>query len=192
LLYVGQLISRKGVHYLVEALEQLRARGWGVELELIGAGDREYEQSLRARVEALRLGDRVRFVGYVEDVAQLLDRYRAADIFTIASLGEGFPRVIYEAMMQGLPVVASGIETVKATLRDREEAILFTPGSIPALVDAVELVMRHAQLRQVLIRNGYAFAGSHVGAEHTGTQIMRLVQEYGGNPSPQLGQAARR
>ena len=178
LLSVGSIIPRKGVHRLVEALGILAARGCQARLRLVGSGDHEYEATIRARVRELGLDDRVELVGFVRDVATLLDHYRRADIFVIATLAEGFPRVIYEAMAQGLPVVATDIGTITAMLRDRQDALLAPRGSSEALADAVELVLRDVELRRTLIRNGHDFAWRRLDVERPSTQLQRLISEH--------------
>jgi glycosyltransferase involved in cell wall biosynthesis len=126
----------------------------------------------------------------VRDVATLLDHYRRADIFVIATLAEGFPRVIYEAMSQGLPVVATDIGTIKAMLRDRQDTLLVARGSGEALADAVELLLRNVELRRALIRNGYDFAWGRLDVEQPSTQLQRLIVEHLDNAT--AGRPSRR
>lgn len=190
LLYVGSLIRRKGVEDLVEALALLAARGRPVGLQLAGTGDGAYQAALRARVEALGLGDRVEWVGHVGDVTRLLALYRAADLFVIATRGEGFPRVITEAMSQGLPVVATAIGTIRAMLADRQDALLVPPGRPAALADAVDALLRDGALRRTLIGSGYRFAEGQLGGERPAGQLLRLLAAHG-PPMPARGAPAR-
>ncbi len=176
LLHVGSIIPRKAVLLLVEALRILTERGRQVRLQLVGGGDRSYEATVRAAVLRHDLAERIEFLGYIADVPALLSRYRSADIFVSASLGEGFPRVLIEAASQGLPVVAGGIGTIAATLRDGREALLVEPGSGEALADGVERVMGDAGLRRTLIREGYAFARAHFDRGRPSAQLLELLR----------------
>jgi glycosyltransferase involved in cell wall biosynthesis len=179
ILYVGQMIARKGVRVVVDAVARLRGGGLDVELELVGTGEPDYVKELERQVEDRGLAGRVRFAGYVHDVRELLGHYRGADVFAIGTMAEGFPRVVYEAMTQGLPVVATGIGTISAMVRDGEEAVLVTPGDSAAMAEGLERVIRDAELRRRLIRNGYAFARACFGPERPSAQIMALIHQYG-------------
>jgi glycosyltransferase involved in cell wall biosynthesis len=66
------------------------------------------ETTFRALAGDLNLGDRVQFLG-VRSAAQLADLYRAVDLFVLPSRSEALPSVISEAMLSGLPVVASAV-----------------------------------------------------------------------------------
>jgi glycosyltransferase involved in cell wall biosynthesis len=106
LLFVGQLIPMKGVDVLLRAAALL-GPNTKFELQLV------YQNSgleLTYRELAARLGiaDRVQFLG-LRSADELAALYRAADLFVLASHGEALPAVITEAMMCGLPVVATRV-----------------------------------------------------------------------------------
>lgn len=100
LLSVGHLIERKGHHIVIEALASLP----GVNLLVVGTG--AMERKLRAQVERLGLGGRVRFEGAV-DQARLKRYYSACDALVLASSREGMANVLIEAIACGCPVVAT-------------------------------------------------------------------------------------
>lgn len=99
---VGALIPRKGQRFVIEALAQMP----GVTLLLAGAGPDE--ASLRALVQDLGLGERVRFLGAVPhgDLPILLS---AADVFVLPSASEGLANAWVEALACGTPVVTTPI-----------------------------------------------------------------------------------
>lgn len=106
-LTVGRLSSAeryKGVDELLEALPTLRAQIPDVLLVVTGSGDDRGR--LEGKARQLGIEPHVRFTGYVPD-AEIIDIYRAADVFTLAGHGEGFGIVLLEAMACGVPVVAS-------------------------------------------------------------------------------------
>jgi glycosyltransferase involved in cell wall biosynthesis len=105
-------------------------------------------------------------------------------VFVIATRGEGFPRVITEAMSQGLPVVATGIGTIRAMLADRTDALLVAPERPDELADAVEALLGDAPLRRTLVRNGYRFAEGQLGGERPAAQFLRLLAAHGPRPAP--------
>ncbi len=99
---VSRLVRSKGHAELLAAMAEVDAELWVV-------GDRlasDHEPSLEPFFAASALGGRLRRLGYREDVPDLL---AAADIFALPSWYEALPMSVIEAMLTGLPVVASDI-----------------------------------------------------------------------------------
>jgi glycosyltransferase involved in cell wall biosynthesis len=128
---VGRQDYQKGQRYLLEAIEFLAPRRPGVVLVLAGRrGDASPELEAILRRPSLR--DRVRVLGFREDVPDLL---AAADLFAFPSLYEGLGGVLIEAMALGLPIVASDLEAVREVVHGN--AILVPPGRPPELAEAM-------------------------------------------------------
>jgi glycosyltransferase involved in cell wall biosynthesis len=106
ILFVGNLVSVKGLDVLLDACGRLHAGGVSYTCLLIGAGPLRGE--LDSRVQHLGLRERIRFVGQVPN-DQLPDWYRAATVFVLPSRSEGVPNVLLEAAACGAPFVASRV-----------------------------------------------------------------------------------
>ncbi len=105
LLTVGRMDSReryKGQDRVIAALPRLLASGLDVIYLIVGDGDDRARLEQLAREMAVE--DRVRFLGAL-DTAQLVEVYRAADLFVMPSTGEGFGISFLEAMACGTPAV---------------------------------------------------------------------------------------
>ncbi len=102
LMLVGLLTPQKNHVFLLDAFADAVARNPRLKLMLVGGG--ELRQALEQQVMQLRLGDSVTFTGPVRDVP---DRMRAADALVLPSLYEGFPNVLVEAQLSGLPALVS-------------------------------------------------------------------------------------
>jgi len=177
ILYVGSLIRRKGVHVLVRALADLEKRGLDPRLVLVGPGDEDYRDVLHEEARSLGVESKVSFEGYVTEWDRLLRLYRAADVFALATESEGFPRVLYEAMSQGLPVVATSIPAIAQSLTAGREALLVPPGSAQAMADGIERLVQDPGLRRSLIADGRSFAQSRLTSRTTARQILELLEE---------------
>jgi len=105
LLYVGRIEKRKGSVELIEAAHQLRKLGISFDLRFVGDGP--LRDVLTETCTRLRLSDYVTFVGPISDKKALMAEYESADLFVFPSHDEGFPRVLYEAMIKSLPIVTS-------------------------------------------------------------------------------------
>lgn len=104
MLFVGRVAHEKNLDFLLRAFA-LAATGCE-SLRLVVAGEGPALPHLKQFAKALRVADRVRFVGYLDRDGPLIDCYRAADAFVFASRTETQGLVLLEAMALGLPVVA--------------------------------------------------------------------------------------
>ncbi|MBI5671081.1 MAG: glycosyltransferase [Chloroflexi bacterium] len=140
-LYAGTLIPRKGVHVLIEAFA--RAAGDGpAELWLVGKAENfEYTRQLQAQVERCGLAGRVKFIGAVSQT-ELADYMGRARALVLVSQSEGLPRVVIEAMMTGLVVIASHVSGIPEVIEHGSTGYLVPPDDVEALA---------AVLRQVLL-----------------------------------------
>lgn len=141
---IGRLVVEKGYPELFEAM-----RGVDAELWVIGGRlDSDRADAMDAALDRLAadtgLAARVRFLGYRSDVPDVL---RAADIFTLPSHREGMPRSIVEAMMAGLPVVATDIRGSREEVVDGETGALVPLGDVGALEAALRRLAEDKKLR---------------------------------------------
>lgn len=146
LLYVGYLKHMKVLEYLVEAVGLLHKGGTRVELTLVGAGP--MEAMLRGQVAALGIESAVRFRGYVAMGPDLRRCYDEADVFVFASLSEGSPRVVLEAMAHALPLISTPVGSVPDLVRDGESGLLVPYRDSHAIADAVRRYIDNPDLRR--------------------------------------------
>jgi glycosyltransferase involved in cell wall biosynthesis len=114
IIYVGQIIPDKGVDRLIEAVALMRARGYGATLDVVGemdgweaAGNRGYHAQLRARAAQHDLTEAVRFLGWREDVPEVMARASVHCCPSLPSIREAFGLVVLEAKLAGLPSVVT-------------------------------------------------------------------------------------
>jgi glycosyltransferase involved in cell wall biosynthesis len=105
LVHVGRMAHEKNVVFLLEVMACLRRCRADVLLLLAGEGPAL--RSLERRVEELGIGRNVMFVGYLDRRRELLDCYRAGDVFVFASRTETQGLVLLEAMALEVPVVST-------------------------------------------------------------------------------------
>lgn len=178
LLLVANLIERKGAAYLVRAVELLRARsGRDIRCVIVGWGPQE--ESLRRQVHEAGLEGIVLFTGHLQAGSELRTHFRNADFFIFPSFsGEGFPRVLYEALSQSLPVVASDICGISRKLHDRVHLRLVPPQSAEAIADTVIELLEDADLRRSLIRNGREWMRRLMEGPRGDQQVMCLLRRH--------------
>lgn len=181
IVFVGRLVEKKGLEYLLDALAVTNDR----ELRLTVAGDGPLKQTLLRRTEALGIAEQVTFLGGVEH-SQLPPLYQRATIavfpFTIATDGdqEGFGLVVVEAMGCGCPVIAGDVPAVHETIEHMVTGLLTPAGDVRALADAIHLTLKDKQLRTKLSRTALARVRERydwpVIAERYHRTIAQLIQ----------------
>jgi glycosyltransferase involved in cell wall biosynthesis len=128
---------------LLDALAGLSDLEW--QLDLVGDGP--CEPAARARAARLGIAGRVRFLGFLKDVAPALAR---AHIFVLASRSEALPRSLLEAMRTGLAVVSSRVGGVSEAIDDGSSGLLVPPQDAPALAQTLRSLIGDAERRQRL------------------------------------------
>ncbi len=136
LLTVATLTDAKGHTYLLQALPRVLRQHPNVLLAL--AGDGELRQQLAQEAQQLGVADRVRFLGYREDVPDLL---KGADLFVLPSHMEGLCSTLIDVMFAQTPIVATtagGIPELVGTVDDDPPVGWQVPPRDPeALADAI-------------------------------------------------------
>lgn len=133
LAYVGRLAPIKRVDRLLEAVAGARTPG----LSLLIAGSGPSEAELREHPAARALGERVRWLGRVQDVGAV---YAAADAVVLASDNEGTPLSLLEAALCRRPAVATDVGGVRDVVVDGETGLLAAPDAV-ALTAAIDRIL---------------------------------------------------
>jgi glycosyltransferase involved in cell wall biosynthesis len=191
ILFVGYIRPEKGIEYLLDAVSQLKHDGpW--ELEIVGPDQfPEYRRKLDEIVAARKIKDRVRWAGYLPYGKPLFTRMRSADIFVLPTLSEGTPHVLVEARASGLPCISTTVGGVPTTVTHGVDALLVPPKDSRALARAMQRVIRDAELRRALIRNGLASARMQTLDHFTGTVLRELEMKFDGGRAGVAQEAGR-
>jgi glycosyltransferase involved in cell wall biosynthesis len=178
IVYPAAVIPRKNHVTLLQALARLRARGVAAELLLAGAVESEQiKVELLGLAATLDVSEQVRFLGYVAGKDEMLALLRGADVFVLPSLNEGFPRVIWEAMLQSLPCAVSSIPNIWADIGHRDVALMFDPLDADDMANALYRIITDGELRRRLIHEGHAYACDVFG-ESWDQQLARVMLEW--------------
>lgn len=143
LLSVGELIIRKNHETGISAVA-------GMDAYYLIAGDGVLRQQLQSKIDELGVGNKVKLLGYRNDVADL---YEAADIFVFPSFQEGLPVAVMEAMASGLPCVVSKIRGNTDLLENTEGGFLCDPQDASEFAEKLNILASNTELREKMGRN---------------------------------------
>ncbi len=171
-LAVGNLYPVKGHTTLIAAATQLAAREGLPPWRIAVAGRGNEERALREQIAAAGLEDRVQLLGLRSDIPHLL---AAADGWVMPSLNEGLPLALLEAMLAGLPIIASAVGGIPKLVLPGQTGTLVPPGDADALSGALEAMLRAPQWAQHAGRAGRTLAQEQYGFD---AMIDRYLQIY--------------
>jgi glycosyltransferase involved in cell wall biosynthesis len=141
LVFVGNLIPRKGLLPFIDALAGLETEQWV--LDVIGRTDVdvEYTRKIQAKIDQSGLGERIRLRGVQSDV-ELEAWLEKAQLLVMVSSYEGFGIVYLEGMHAGLPVIASTGGAAWEIVQEGKTGCLVAPGDVKGLTQALRSYMQ--------------------------------------------------
>ncbi|NPV77834.1 MAG: glycosyltransferase family 4 protein [Anaerolineae bacterium] len=151
LLFIGNLIRRKGLHVLVAALELVKEAPWN--LDVVGrVVDPTYEAEIRHQIQRAGLSGRVNFLGELDDT-ELPDLFLKGHILVAPSYYEGFGIVYLEGMAFGLPAIASSAGGAVEIVEDGINGFLLDPGDVKRLAGLIQKFCQDREsLRQMSLQ----------------------------------------
>ncbi|MBN1929372.1 MAG: glycosyltransferase [Chlorobiaceae bacterium] len=121
----GRLSKQKGFEYLILAASLLRSKRDDLLFAISGEG--KLEQPLKQMVAEYSLEQSVVFLGFTPDIYPYL---KGCDLFVLASLFEGMPNVVMEAMAMGKPVIATDVNGARELMSENRKSLHCETGLI--------------------------------------------------------------
>ena len=165
--WAGRLTEIKRPGDLIRVLELLP------DAVLVLAGDGELRTEVEQLAHALGVAERVRFLGYIDDLGSW---YAAFDAFLLTSANEGAPVVAIEALAAGVPVVATAAGGTGTVVDDGETGLLAPVGDVPALAAHLERLRADAALRERLGAEGALRMRARFSTERMVDDVERLYR----------------
>ena len=185
LVFLGQLVERKGLHVLIDALARTRCK---CEVLLAG-GDWTsggYPQRIKAMAaQAGPLNHRIHFENHRQDIGAVLS---TADVFVLPSLSEARPRSIIEAMSLGLAVIGSDAGGIPSLIAHDQTGLIVPAGDPQGLADAIDRMAASPELRRRLGAAARAYVERECRADRTAREYLnvyhRVIAQRRGAPGP--------
>lgn len=150
----SRITDRKGIRYLIEALDMLREK-YRFSVKIIGDGNAR--ERLETLVQEKRLGDQIAFIGRVPR-EETLPYYQAADVFVLPSLNEGMSNAMLEALACGLPILSTRTGGADELVKEGQNGLFIKPRDAKSIVQALETLIEDNDLRQRMGRESRSLA----------------------------------
>jgi glycosyltransferase involved in cell wall biosynthesis len=188
ILFVGRLVERKGVIYLIWAMRILKERGIRAELRIVGEGP--LMESLKNSAKDL---DSVKFLGKLS-TEELMEEYKRADIFVLPSIvdsrgdTEGLGVVLLEALSFGLPVIASNVGGIPDIVEDGKTGLLVPEKDPVAIADAIEKLLSNWEDAKLMVLRGQDMIRERFSPEKIADKLVRIYDHlHRGSPTLEMG-----
>ncbi|MGC2323771.1 MAG: glycosyltransferase family 4 protein [Terriglobales bacterium] len=169
---VGRMVAQKGMDYFLRAAREVLNETPQAMFAIVGEGpDRE---KLERLANELGIAGQIVFTGARADMPQV---YASLDVFVLASLDEGMPMALLEALASSRAVVATQVGAVPKLIVPGQTGMLVPAADVKALADAILVLLRNPDLRARLGRNGGALVQKQFSSRVMSQQYLRLYEQ---------------
>ena len=172
-LFVGRLVPRKGVHFLIEAARHVVKES--KETIFVVVGDGPLKNHLISYSKKQGVSDNFVFLGDVHD-DKLPTLYSCADLFVLPSIQEGQGIALLEAQATAKPVVAFNVSGINEIVLDKETGLLVKPDSYE-LSNAILNLLSNRSLREKMGRCGRKFVSENFSWDICAQKMFQIYCE---------------
>lgn len=168
---VAHLADHKGHKYLIKATDILKEKAPQVKVIVVGEGP--LKMKLNRQVRETHLEDMVFFLGFREDIPQILG---SLDLFVLSSYLEGMGSTLLDAMASRLPVVATRVGGIPEVVTHEQTGLLVPPRNPQALASAILRIYQDRHLASRLGNKGYEVVHQKFSAQAMARQVIDLYK----------------
>lgn len=180
LLYTGRIDPTKGIEEIFHSVSILKNKGiTNIRINLVGWETKKgFLNTLEKLSQKLGISDNYIFHGKKTVGIDLFKMYRNSDIYILASRGdfEGFPRTLWEAMANSLPIIATKVGSIPHFLNN-ETSVLTEPNDVQMLSNNIEILIKDSTQRKKLITNAIKLARTNT-LEIQALNLRNEIERY--------------
>lgn len=150
LLFVGRLEEEKGVRELIEAALYLQTQRFPFTLSLVGGGPLHDELFCRFGNDT---NAPIRILGMIDNKSTLFAEYEEADIFVLPTYHEGFPRVLYEAMIKSMVIMTTFVGGIPGLMISDHNCLKIPMRDPKAIAETITTITTNVKNMQRLSEN---------------------------------------
>jgi glycosyltransferase involved in cell wall biosynthesis len=174
-LYASSLNYKKGILTAIKSFEILKERGIPVTLTIFGEGP--LKKNVQQIIKNKRLNNYISFATYVPYGSHFYRTLRQYEAILIPNLSDEQPRILFDALANGVAVIASDIEVFRDVVSNGLNARLFSKDNPIELAAAIEEVSGNRKLLRELIQNGVESSKGYT-QEKTYERRMKAIKLF--------------
>ena len=152
ILYIGRVERDKGIFELMEAVKTLKEKNIiDFRLNIIGNG--EHFNQIKEIISEYCISNLVKLHGVITDKETIKTFYQKSDIFVMTSHHEGFPRVLYEAMIFNVPIITTFVGAIPYLMKDDFNCIRIEVSNSNSIADKLLYVINNNEVRNYITAN---------------------------------------
>lgn len=155
LLYFSSVSKSKGILDLLDAFNILYGKGYNIYLTVCGTIIDNNRKMFEDKLSSINARRNVKYIESVYVNSAIIELFNNHDIFVFTSYSEGFPRVLYEAMILGIPIITSDLPTIMSVMDNK--CLSYKAGDVRDLSVKMELMINSTNLRMELSRKGQSY-----------------------------------
>ena len=181
ILSIARLVEKKGLIYLIKAVEELILIGMKVHCCIVGEGS--LQSSLEKYIYAKNLQNFIDITPFVPQ-HKLRIYYSQVDVFVlpciISSNGDrdGLPNVIVEAMLSGIPVISTPVSAIPEVIQHKQTGILVKEMDEQAIVKGINLLINDHKLRQQIIKNARRLIEDKLDINISTNELLEIFNKH--------------
>jgi colanic acid/amylovoran biosynthesis glycosyltransferase len=184
ILTVGRLVEKKGIAHAIRAVARLLERGHSLEYTIVGEG--ELRGDLERLIRELDVREHVRLLGAKapRDVVELFGQshlFVAPSVTASNGDQDGPPNVLKEAMLTGLPVIASDHGGIPELIEDGVSGFLVPEGSSEEIAAKIEILLEHPERWPEMGKKARASVESRYDAEALNDRLVNVYERLLGS-----------
>ncbi len=146
-IFIGRLVSEKGLNELVAAFDDLQKIYSGISLLLVGPFEQELDPLTPYSLEKIKEHQKIVTTGYQQDVRPYLS---ISNVLSFPSYREGFPNVVMQAGAMGIPCIVSDINGCNEIIKEGENGLIIPVKDQNAIHNAMESLIKDPEMREML------------------------------------------
>ena len=170
----GRVEHGKGQHLLVDSLIELDKKGCDISVTLVGhVMDTTYRDDLQKKIKSHKLTDKCQFFGFVDNP---VEKMKCFDVIVLSTYCETFGLTLIEAMRAGIAVIGTDCGGVPEIIKHKQTGLLFNPGSVSGLSQALIEYYNNPEYRQDLAKAGKEWADKQFDSEKHMRKMVAILK----------------
>ena len=152
LIFVGNLIERKRIEILIDAVYKLIKLNKDINVVIVGGGSSKYIESIKNKMNELQIEDRFEFKGFMKS-EQIANELSGAGIYVHTANMDNSPNSLCEAMAIGMPTVASNVGGIPSIIDNGKNGLLFELDDVDDLCLKINKYLNNHEYAKTIAKN---------------------------------------